>query len=245
MPYGLLLFILIPFLTYISYAQDLVKACEDMFKESPKSSVLEEAGKSLFRIRFNLNKRERVESPEDVTRLVSEFLKPFGNLINKNQGTYSREDNTARQLFKHFMENIQQVIEENKNKIRIPREELVRKLNYTPSQGVYFKLVGAKIEAKKLYFRPGEYIPIILRFQALKPEPDDPVEVFYKGKLYKNGKLIGNFFDKIWLPQGEVSDLFVIPVCRGSIPGNYTLELSVSSSGITDTTRISWRIGGF
>ncbi len=241
MPYTFLLILFS--LLCMSYAQDLVSSCKDMFRKSPKNSVLEGAGKSFFKNVFNMDKRQKIDSTQDITHLVSEFLKPFGNFIKKNTSD-KREDNTAKQIFDYFMGNIQRVIEEHRDKIRIPREELVRRVHYTPSQGVYFKLVKVNIEEKKLYFKPGEYIPIILRFWAIKPNPDEPVEVFYKGKLYRNGKLISIFFDKIWLPQGEVSDFFIIPVCKGSIPGTYTLELNVSSSGIKDTARISWRIGG-
>ena len=209
-----------------SFAKDYaIQACKNMFENSPKKSVLMGSAQNIL------------------TGMA--LGAAIGYISALVQG--KAEDAMKRAMLGAIggaTTGIIYSIYKNKSKLHKSRKALVKELNYSPEYGNVFQIVYAKVEGNKSYFKAGEFIPIVIRFNAIKPNPEEPVEIFYKGKLYHNGKLIGIFYDKIYIPQGQSADVFAIPVCKGAKPGEYTLELTATSSGISDTTRVSWHIGG-
>jgi len=209
-----------------SFATDnMLQACKNMFENSPKKSVLMETGQNVLK-----------------GAIGGAALGFLSGLIEGK-----KDKATERAILGGIAgatAGIIYSIYKNESKLHKSRDALVKELNYNPTSGNIFQIVYVKVEGDKSEFKAGEFIPIVIRFNALKPNPEEPVEVFYTGKLYHDGKLVGMFYDKIYIPQGQSADVFVIPVCNGAKVGEYTLELIATSSGISDTTRLSWRIGG-
>lgn len=209
-----------------SFANDsALQACQGMFENSPKKSVLMETGQNV---------------------LTGMFI---GGAIGFLSGLIEGKKDEAGEravlgAVAGATAGIIYSIYKNESKLHKSRDALAKELNYSPTYGNIFRIVYAKVEGNKSEFKAGEFVPIVIRFNAIKPNPEEPVEVFYTGKLYHNGKLVGTFYDRIYIPQGQSADVFAIPVCNGAKVGEYTLELTATSSGISDTIRLSWRIGG-
>ena len=125
----------------------------------------------------------------------------------------------------------------NQYKLRISPEDLAKKINYD-YKSPYFRFENIKIKGNT--FRPGQYIPLIFRFDILKPKKHEVALVSYYATLYRNNFPISSFYDTITLPQGGVADVFAIPVCNGVTPGHYTLYVRAVSSGIEDVREVSW-----
>ena len=209
-----------------SFANDYVlQACKNMFEHSPKKSVLMGSAQNIL----------AGAAIGAAIGYISAIIQGKKKEAGKRAVIGAASGATAGIIYSIY---------KNKSKLHKPREVLVRELNYTPAYGNVFQIVYAKVEGNKPYFKAGEFIPIVIRFNAIKPNPEEPVEIFYKGKLYRNGKLLGIFYDKIYIPQGQSADVFAVPVCKGAKPGEYTLEITATSSGISDTARVSWRIRG-
>ena len=92
----------------------------------------------------------------------------------------------------------------------------------------------------KTVFKKDDYIYIFLRIKSLKENPEEAVNITYKYKLYRDGNFITSFYDVINLPQGEVSDLFAIPVCNQTLPGKYELEVEVENEFAKSKRKVSW-----
>ncbi|GAB6077497.1 YMGG-like glycine zipper-containing protein [Hydrogenobaculum acidophilum] len=125
----------------------------------------------------------------------------------------------------------------NQEKLRTSPEDLAKKINYD-YKSPYFRFENIIINGNA--FSPGQYIPMIFRFDILKPDKHEGALVSYYATLYRNNIPISSFYDVITLPQGGVSDVFAIPVCKGAVPGNYTLYVRAVSSGIQDIKEASW-----
>lgn len=127
----------------------------------------------------------------------------------------------------------------NQSKLRISPEDLAKKINYD-YKSPYFRFENIKIKGNT--FRPGQYIPLIFRFDILKPKKHEVALVSYYATLYRNNLPISSFYDTITLPQGGVADVFAIPVCNGVTPGHYTLYVRAVSSGIEDVKEVGWTV---
>jgi len=125
----------------------------------------------------------------------------------------------------------------NQYKLRISPEDLAKQINYD-YKSPYFRFENIIIQGN--IFRPGQYIPLIFRFDILKPKKHEVALVSYYATLYRNNFPISSFYDTITLPQGGVADVFAIPVCNGVTPGLYTLYVRAVSSGIEDVREVSW-----
>lgn len=113
--------------------------------------------------------------------------------------------------------------------------------NYNPALGKdFFKVADLKTQGS--VFHVGQYVYIDIRYDILTPHSNRAQLINYYASLYRNGILVSKFFDRIMLPQGEVSDIFYIPVCRGAIDGNYGLKLNIVSAGILNKKNVNFTI---
>jgi len=121
------------------------------------------------------------------------------------------------------------------------REKVIQEVGYNPSQGAYFEILDARLENKQV-FRKGEFISLLIRYRILFPDENMIPQINYNFKLYHNAKLISQFYDVIPLPQGEVADHFVFPVCQNTVPGSYTLEIEATTGGKKAKRYVSWEV---
>jgi len=121
------------------------------------------------------------------------------------------------------------------------RDKVIKEIGYDPSQGTYFEVLDARLENKQI-FRKGEFISLLMRYRILLPDENATAQINYNFKLYFNNNLISQFYDVIPLPQGEVADHFVFPVCQKALPGSYTLEIEATTGGKRVKRYISWEV---
>jgi len=121
------------------------------------------------------------------------------------------------------------------------REKVIKEVGYDSSQGTYFEVLDARLENKQI-FKKGEFISLLMRYRILLPDENATPQVNYSFKLYLNDNLISQFYDVIPLPQGEVTDYFVFPVCQKATPGSYILEIEATTGGKKVKRYISWEV---
>lgn len=121
------------------------------------------------------------------------------------------------------------------------RDELIKKYQPPYLDIVEFKTKDTSFNDKN-QFKNGDYIFVLLRFHGLREKPEDSVPIRYKITLYKDNEVITTFFDDINLPQGESVDYFVIPVCKDTKPGNYTLKIKVFDEINSKEDEVKWSI---
>lgn len=113
-------------------------------------------------------------------------------------------------------------------------------LNYNPNNGPYFKI--ANVRTGGTAYSIGQYIYVDIRYDILTRNKNNAQLISYYGSLYRNKIHVNNFYDRIELPEGEVSDIFDIPVCEGAIKGNYILKLKIICNGIVRNKNIKFAI---
>ena len=190
-------------------------SCKYMLEHSPKSSVVSSTAKSVA-----------------AGAIVGGLLGALFDKKNRAQGAIIG-------AIGGMMAGVGYAYYKNQEKLRTSPEDLAKQINYdykTP----YFRF--EKIIINGSSFSPGQYIPLVFRFDILKPKKNEGALVSYYATLYRNNVPISSFYDTITLPQGGVADVFAIPVCQGAVPGSYTLYVRAVSSGIESIQETSWYI---
>ncbi|MGB9745080.1 MAG: glycine zipper 2TM domain-containing protein [Desulfurella sp.] len=200
-------------------AQNVQKdySCEAMFNNSPKTIIIKQMGKNAL-----------------VSGIIGGLV---GALLG---GKNNRAEGAVVGAVAGVAGGALYTALAHKNELSKDYDTTARDVHYNPSNGPYFDIVN--IIMKQNIFHVGDYIYIDSRYDILSPEKDQAELLTYYATIYRNGKPVLSFTDNRYMPEGEVSDLFYIPVCEGAIPGNYTLKLKAVCMGIAKEKEVSFVI---
>lgn len=250
--FAILLFVYLLYFRCESFSMSF--DCEEMLEKTPKEAVVEKSFKIMTELSLPAIGICIIYPRSCPVVLSAEVLLSLyiSYELMKNRLQLESRDGLIKkglsppyyEFYDAFIEEVDiftRVEQSVKNFLSTQKEIDVTKVTEQIKRDVLTKDVEKKGVAKTR-FKKGEYIPIVLRHRILTEKPEEALLVQYFITLYYNNHPLIQFKDEIILPQGDVGDLFYIPVCGNARSGKYRMEITATSKGYSYKKSLEWEV---